>query len=77
MQRTIGRQFKFNPGPSSQTTNQWPLVMQTGEEQLRSSGVSLDGGDSILRPPRELTWNEAVDEVMEDRAELWAELSEL
>jgi hypothetical protein len=45
--------------------------------QLRSTGVSLDGGDLIMQTQQQMTWQEAVDQVLRDRAELWRELSEL
>lgn len=77
VQRPIRDKHEFYPGPSSQTTSQWPLTIQSSEGQLRSNGVSLSAGDIIVQSQRELTWDEAVDGVMHDRAELWRELSEL
>lgn len=77
VQRPICERQDFYPGPSSQTTSQWPLTVQLSEVQVRSSGVSLDGGGLVLQSQRECTWDEAVDDVMRDRAELWSELSDL
>lgn len=77
VRRPVHERQDFYPGPSSQTTSQWPLTIQLSEAQLRSSGVSLDGGGLVLQSQRECTWEEAVDGVMRDRAELWSELSDL
>jgi hypothetical protein len=77
VQRPIHKREDFYPGLSSQTTSQWPLTVQLSEVQVRSSGVSLDGGGLVLQSQKERTWDEAVDEVMRDRSELWSELSDL
>lgn len=65
------------PGPSSDTTSEWPLTVQLSEVRVQSSGVGLDGGGLVSQSQRECTWDEAVDEVMRDRADLWSELSDL
>ena len=68
----------IRPGPSSQTTVRWPLCISMGQErQLISQNVGLDGGNLVIQPPREKTWDEAVEEVLRNRVELWNRLADL
>lgn len=77
LQRLIFDDVDMYPGPDSQTVSTWPLVVQIGEEQLTSAMVSLDSGQFIIQPPREKPWDEVVEEVLHDRAELWKRLADL
>ena len=76
------RKLKFQDtdiwsGPSSQTTTTWPLVVRSEQEELINGYVSLDGGEFTIGPVRERSWDEVVEEVLRDRAELWRRLADL
>lgn len=66
------------PGPSSQTTTNWPLSVRVDDEhQLVSNMLTLEGGIIVAEPADESTWDEVADEVLRDRAELWRRLADL
>jgi hypothetical protein len=67
----------IRPGPSSQTTTRWPLIVQAEEERTISGYVSLNGGDITIQPAQDNTWDEVVEEILRDRAELWKRLADL
>lgn len=65
------------PGPSSQTTNFWPLVKREGEEQIVAQGIGHDIGSPIIQTSREKTWGEVTQEVLSEYSEAWERLAEL
>ena len=68
----------IRPGPSSQTTVRWPLSIRVGQEERLVSGIiGLDGGNLVIQPPMEKTWEEVVEEVLHNRAGLWDRLADL
>ncbi len=67
----------IRPSPSSQTTTRWPLIVQAEEERTISGYVSLNGGDIAIQPAQDNTWDEVVEEILRDRAELWKRLADL
>jgi hypothetical protein len=77
LQELVFHHVDIRPGPSSQTTTQWPLSVRIGEEQLVSENVSLDGGNVVIQPPREKTWDEVMAEVLHDYSKAWKRLAAL
>lgn len=78
LQELMPHMSDVRPGPSSQTTVRWPLLIRVGQEERLVSGiVGLDGGNLVIRPAMEKTWEEVVEEVLHNRAELWNRLADL
>lgn len=77
LQELMFHRIDTRPGPSSQTTSSWPLSVRVGEEQLISENVSLDGGNLVIQPPRDKTWNEVMEEIFHDYSEAWERLAAL
>ena len=66
------------PGPSSQTSSIWPLVLREGDEQITSHSVG-HAADSlaILATRMERTWDAVMEEVLDEYAEAWERLAAL
>ena len=71
-------ELDVRPGPSSQTTTSWPLLLrlENGERVIAES-VSLDAGGFSIQPARQETWDEVMEKVLRDRADAWERLAAL
>lgn len=65
------------PGPSSQTTSSWPLVLKERDEQITGHSIGYTAGNPTIRPPKERTWDETMEKVMLEYAEAWKRLAAL
>ncbi len=62
---------------TSRTTTAWPLVVRLGRETLVGDRVGHQAGTIIVRPVREPTYEELVDEVIAEHAEAMSRLAAL
>jgi len=65
------------PGPSSQTTSSWPLVLKEEDEQIIGHSVGHAVGSPTIQPPKEETWDEVMEKVLAEYAEAWKKLAAL
>ncbi len=65
------------PGPSSQTSSIWPLVLREGDEQITGHSVDHAAGSPVILATRERTWDEVMEEVLDEYAEAWERLAAL
>lgn len=56
---------------SSQTTTYWPIVTRADSDV--NGFVNIDGTDITIQ--QDSTWDEVVEEILRDRAELWKRLA--
>jgi hypothetical protein len=66
----------IRPGPSSQTTSSWHMIAPEGAE-ISVVGFSLNAGGVIIGTLQERSWNEVMEQVLQQRAQTWKELAAL
>jgi hypothetical protein len=66
----------IRPGPSSQTTACWMVSTEMGPTRVVADSYSHDAGNFIVEPPRLEVWDDIVENVLRDRAELWKRLAD-
>ena len=64
------------PGPLSQTTSVWPLVYREVAEQIIGLDAEHSADSPTIQVVGERTWEDVVEEVLRDRAELWERLAD-
>lgn len=69
-------QESFNFGPSSQTTTSWSILADAGA-QIALDKASLNAGSVNIKAPQGKSWNEIMQQVLQERAETWKELAAL
>ena len=65
------------PGPSSQTSTTWPLVMLEGNGKVVSQGVGYDVGGPRIQRTRERTTDDLIERILTEHAGAWEKLAEL
>jgi hypothetical protein len=65
----------IHPGPSSQTTSNWCIAPEG--PQIAVDSMSHNAGSAVIKAMREKSWNEAMEQVLQQRAQTWKELAAL
>lgn len=65
------------PGPWSQTTCTWPLVLKEGDQKIISQGVGHDIGSPIIQASREETTDRLIERILTEHAGAWERLAAL
>lgn len=65
----------IRPGPSSQTTFNWPPSLVTEERLI---GIISASNAVIVQtlPKEEMTWDKAMEEILRDNAKAWQRLAD-
>ena len=66
----------INPGPSSQTTSSWTITAPDGF-QIVIDSMSLNAGSVVIKALKERSWDEVMEQVLQERAQTWEELAAL
>jgi hypothetical protein len=67
----------YRPGPSSQTTTAWPLVISEGDSVLVSQDIGHHIGSPDIKAVDEEIRDQLIEQILEEHEDAWERLADL